>query len=523
MLLALAVAIVGIAAVSPGSALANATISGTVKQAALPHSPIPGIAVLLTTPDANNPQVLDQTLTNASGQYTLASEPTGSYFVFFLDPHGILITQSWNGESYLGTPDTVSVANTAITGIDAALSVGGGIAGTVTDAVTHQAVQNEEVLAYDNNGVLEAATCSDADGLYALGGLVSGQVKIQFRSSVTDCGFVSPYQGIFHGGGTTLATGTFVTVPLGSINQPIDQALTPFPGQIKGTVTDASTHAALAGATVTAYKPSGTPAGSTTTNASGQYTLSLPPGSYKVGFTAAGHGAQFYNGKASLATANAVSLSAGGTTTGINAALPRTVLLTVGLSGSGAGSVTSSPAGISCPSTCSASFVPGTAVTLHAAAHSGSAFHGWSGAGCSGTGACTVHVGNSPAAVVATLSKAAAPKCTLSASSSVLLKAPKKHKGKKPSVGTVSLKAKCNVSATGHLSGAFVVKGKKFKVGSRSMKLKSGSSTTVKLTLPGAVLKALKHHTSVSASFKLAVKTAGGSTTATTSTSLHGH
>jgi hypothetical protein len=51
--------------------------------------------------------------------------------------------------------------------------------------------------------------------------------------------------------------------------------------------------------------------------------------------------------------------------------------------------VTSSPTGISCGATCSASFASGTAVTLTAAAASGSTFTGWSGA-CSGTGACTV-------------------------------------------------------------------------------------------------------------------------------------
>lgn len=66
---------------------------------------------------------------------------------------------------------------------------------------------------------------------------------------------------------------------------------------------------------------------------------------------------------------------------------PRT--LTVGVTGSG--SVTSSPAGISCPGTCSASFPNGTAVTLTPAAGAGSTFTGWSN-GCTGTGtgACVV-------------------------------------------------------------------------------------------------------------------------------------
>jgi serine protease AprX len=64
-------------------------------------------------------------------------------------------------------------------------------------------------------------------------------------------------------------------------------------------------------------------------------------------------------------------------------------VLTVAKSGGGAWTVTSSPAGISCGTTCSAVFADGTAVTLTATADSGSTFAGWSG-DCSGTGPCTV-------------------------------------------------------------------------------------------------------------------------------------
>jgi len=65
------------------------------------------------------------------------------------------------------------------------------------------------------------------------------------------------------------------------------------------------------------------------------------------------------------------------------------VSLTVSKSGTGIGSVTSSPFGISCGATCGASFVTGTSVTLTATSATGSTFAGWSGA-CSGTGTCTV-------------------------------------------------------------------------------------------------------------------------------------
>ncbi len=66
-----------------------------------------------------------------------------------------------------------------------------------------------------------------------------------------------------------------------------------------------------------------------------------------------------------------------------------TFALTVTEAGTGSGSVSSSPAGISCPGTCSANFASGTPVTLTASAAAGSTFAGWSGA-CSGTGTCSV-------------------------------------------------------------------------------------------------------------------------------------
>lgn len=59
--------------------------------------------------------------------------------------------------------------------------------------------------------------------------------------------------------------------------------------------------------------------------------------------------------------------------------------LTVTRAGTGSGTVTSSPSGISCGSNCTASFSSGSHVTLTEAPATGSTFAGWSGGGCSGT------------------------------------------------------------------------------------------------------------------------------------------
>ena len=67
--------------------------------------------------------------------------------------------------------------------------------------------------------------------------------------------------------------------------------------------------------------------------------------------------------------------------------------LTVAKTGTGAsyGTVTSTPAGITCGTTCSASFDHGTMITLTAAGGAGATFDGWpAGSGCTGTGTCTL-------------------------------------------------------------------------------------------------------------------------------------
>jgi phospholipase C len=71
-------------------------------------------------------------------------------------------------------------------------------------------------------------------------------------------------------------------------------------------------------------------------------------------------------------------------------------VLSVSLAGTGAGTVSSNPAGISCKPTCSASFNEGTQVTLTETPGTNSYFVGWVGGGCSGSNpTCTVTLSQS--------------------------------------------------------------------------------------------------------------------------------
>jgi hypothetical protein len=84
--------------------------------------------------------------------------------------------------------------------------------------------------------------------------------------------------------------------------------------------------------------------------------------------------------------------------------------LSVTFAGTGAGSV-SDATSLSCSASCQHQYPQGTVVLLAATPASGSTFAGWSGGGCSGTGACTVTM-SSDTAVTATFNTIPIPPVT---------------------------------------------------------------------------------------------------------------
>jgi uncharacterized repeat protein (TIGR01451 family) len=113
-----------------------------------------------------------------------------------------------------------------------------------------------------------------------------------------------------------------------------------------------------------------------------------------------------YNNTAQFGSSNAGTGSASDSVNVVGCALLHT--LTVNKSGSGVGTVTSSPPGVNCGPVCSLQFANGLGVTLTAAASSGSRFAGWSG-DCSGTATTCALTMSADHNVTATFAKK--PKC----------------------------------------------------------------------------------------------------------------
>jgi hypothetical protein len=108
----------------------------------------------------------------------------------------------------------------------------------------------------------------------------------------------------------------------------------------------------------------------------GSYSDFTKNGEYRITFYARNG-----TGNVSASPATLITVTSGQITTNN---------LTVTKSGTGSGTVASTPAGITCGSDCTETYGTAVSVTLTATADSGSTFTGWAGGGCSGTAPCTV-------------------------------------------------------------------------------------------------------------------------------------
>ncbi len=241
-------------------------------------------------------------------------------------------------------------------------------------------------------GVLSPKTPATAPtGIFPERVAVSPDGKSAYLTNATD-GTVSQYD---IGAGGKLSAKTPATVSAGG-PLPFGVAISPDGKSAyvaERAVVTARTHTltvakAGSGSGTVTSSPAGIDCGATCSDAFTDGTMVTLTATAAAGSTFAG----WSGGGCSGTGACTVTISANTTVTATFTASPGTHTLTVAKAGSGSGTVTSSPAGIDCGATCSDAFTDGTMVTLTATAAAGSTFAGWSGGGCSGTGACTVTI-----------------------------------------------------------------------------------------------------------------------------------
>ena len=161
---------------APAHADPNAAIVGTVTDGV---NALPGICVDATDEWGS---YLGSATTNDTGGYSIEALEPGTYKVRFQDCNYPVryVTEWFDNQTDLSHASDVVVADSSSTQVDAALSLGAIVAGTVTDDGSHAAISDLCVQAVDANWNVIATAWSDNAGAYSLGAIPTGTVKVSF-------------------------------------------------------------------------------------------------------------------------------------------------------------------------------------------------------------------------------------------------------------------------------------------------------------------------------------------------------
>jgi Carboxypeptidase regulatory-like domain/Divergent InlB B-repeat domain len=253
------------------------------------------------------------TLAEEDGSYRWEGLPVGSY-ILELEFFEEALQFSGGAKTFAeATPVTVEAETTAIENFE--LAGPPGISGTLTDTVTGDPIEEGQACAAS---LIAGTDCVQVQsgGEYTIP-LEAGTYEVYFEAD----GYMREFwDGVPH---ESEATPVIVGE---SMVTGIDAEMSPA-GMISGHVTLAGAGTNLGTVNVCAFDQSGASVECNTSSPStGNYTIrELPPGEYKVGFTRAGYGTQYYDGKATIAEADPVTVTGGETNTGIDAAMVRLV------------------------------------------------------------------------------------------------------------------------------------------------------------------------------------------------------
>jgi hypothetical protein len=260
-------------------------------------------------------------VTDASGNYRFASAP-GSFRIFFDaaaagDPY---VLSEWYDNQSVSTTSTIASISAGLAAIiDAQLEDGAAISGHVTDLSSNPLISAMARVTDPQGNFYSSYAYSDANGLYTIGHIPVGNGTTRVRFSKSGYALEWSNDKASYNFADTVAIQPRQTTT-GVDAQMATQ------GRITGCITN-SLGSGIIGATVTAYDTisNSWAVRSATTDSSGCYTLNqLPTMSARVYFDpgrASAYNAEFYSDKLNFSSADSVSVTAGSTTSNINAQL----------------------------------------------------------------------------------------------------------------------------------------------------------------------------------------------------------
>jgi len=256
--------------------------------------------------------------TDESGLYETGPLAAGGYKVGFEDCEtGEFKSEFYNDKANLDTANVVTVTAEQTTPANAVLALSGAISGRVTGP-GNAPLEGICVSVRDQSNDYVNDADTNEDGEYRIGGLGTGQYKVRFRP----CGnnVIEEY----YNDKPTFAAADNVAVTDGSTTANINAQLAAG-ASFSGTLTDEQGDP-LSDVCVDAINAEGNYVDDTETDENGEYALrGLGAGTYRAQFYYCGGpvnvAGEFYDDKASFATATPISLTAGSNRANVDAQL----------------------------------------------------------------------------------------------------------------------------------------------------------------------------------------------------------
>lgn len=276
---------------SLGAVAHGANVTGTVR-AASSHAPLQSMVVAAYDASGN---LRGTATTDATGLYVL-SIPAGSYRFLAYDPAGVYATVFDDNASSFETTPLRGIGSSGAS-VDFMLMKGGYVTGTVRPGAV--------VEAYNLSGTRRGFTTASTGGDFTLV-LPPGDYKlVAFDPN-------GAYAASFWQNARAFAEAAAVRVREGQTTANVDFTLVPA-ARVSGTAVDAATLAPLPSMLVYAYTPAGSLVATVTTNATGAFALSLPPGTYRFVAADPAHvfATAFYDGSRSFEKSNILTVVSG--------------------------------------------------------------------------------------------------------------------------------------------------------------------------------------------------------------------
>lgn len=327
-------------AVTPTGATINGggTLTGIVR-AADSNAPLSSAIVYLYTSTQQIDNWIDSDFTGGDGAYGFKDLAPGSYYLRIEPPYGKNYRgQIYNQKTSLAAADAVAVSTGITTTVDVHMKTGGTISGRVTGSDNNAPLNNVAVWLYGPPAIIEGPCdfqarvfrdieFTDANGVYTFTQLAVGNYYVEFDPPSS-----LPYASEYYNDQTKLDGATPIQLSEGTAATAIDAVLARS-GAITGRVTADDSGVGLRRVYVDAFRKVGNYyayASYGTTDASGYYTITgLTTDNYYLRINpfiandnpSRMYVGEMYNDKRDFNQADAIAVTFGTTTSGVNVGL----------------------------------------------------------------------------------------------------------------------------------------------------------------------------------------------------------